>query len=139
MEAHIKLRPVDSPVEGVYLAGLAHGPKLADESIAQAGAAAAKAAAILSKNEIQLEARVSEVLDSNCDGCAYCVDPCPFKAITLIEYASDGAVKKTVESDPAKCQGCGVCMATCPKKGIMVRNFDLDELSDMVGAILAPA
>jgi heterodisulfide reductase subunit A len=139
MEAHIKLRPVDSPVEGVYLAGLAHGPKLADESIAQAGATAAKAAAILSKNEIKLEAQVSEVLDSNCDGCAYCVDPCPFKAITLIEYASDGAVKKTVESDPAKCQGCGVCMATCPKKGIMVRNFGLDELSDMVAAILAPA
>jgi heterodisulfide reductase subunit A len=139
MEAHVKLRPVDSPVEGVFLAGLAHSPKLADESIAQAGAAAAKAAAILSKNEIQLDACVSEVLDANCDGCAYCVDPCPFKAITLIEYASDGAVRKTVESDPAKCHGCGVCMATCPKKGIMVKNFDLEELSDMVAAVLTPA
>ncbi len=139
MEAHIKLRPVDSPVEGVFLAGLAHGPILADESIAQAGAAAAKAAAILSKNEIELEARVSEVLDTNCDGCAYCVDPCPFKALTLIEYASNGSIKKTVESDPAKCQGCGVCMATCPKKGIMVKNFDLEELSEMVSAVLTPA
>ncbi|APV44282.1 heterodisulfide reductase subunit A [Dehalogenimonas formicexedens] len=139
MEAHIKLRPVDSPVEGVFLAGLAHGPKLADESIAQAGAAAAKAAAILSKDERQLEACVSEVLDDNCDGCAYCVEPCPFKAITLIEYMSNGSVKKTAESDPAKCQGCGVCMATCPKKGIMVKNFNLEELSDMVSAVLTPA
>ena len=139
MEAHIKLRPVESPVEGVFLAGLAHGPKLADESIAQAGAAAAKAAAILSKSEIQTEARVSEVLDANCDGCAYCVEPCPFKAITLVEYMSGDTVKKTVESDPAKCQGCGVCMATCPKKGIMVKNFDLEELSDLVTAVLTPA
>lgn len=138
MEAHIKLRPVDSPVEGVFLAGLAHSPKLADESIAQAGAAAAKAAAILSKEEIKLEACVSEVKDENCDGCAYCVDPCPFKAITLVEYMSGDAVKKTAETDPAKCQGCGVCMATCPKKGIMVKNFDLDELSDMVAAVLSP-
>ncbi|WP_226846858.1 FAD-dependent oxidoreductase [Dehalogenimonas etheniformans] len=138
MEAHIKLRPVDSPVEGVFLAGLAHGPKLADESIAQAGAAAAKAAAILSKGQRQLEACVSEVLDENCDGCAYCVEPCPFKAINLIEYMANGTIKKTVESDPAKCQGCGVCMATCPKKGIMVRNFNLDELSDIVSAVLAP-
>ena len=139
MEAHIKLRPVESPVEGVFLAGLAHSPKLADESIAQAGAAAAKAAAILSKNEIQTEAMVSEVLDANCDGCAYCIEPCPFKAITLVEYISGDTVKKTVESDPAKCQGCGVCMATCPKKGIMVKNFDLEELSDLVAAVLTPA
>lgn len=139
MEAHIKLRPVDSPVEGVFLAGLAHGPKLAEESIAQAGAAAAKAAAILSKENIQLEACVSEVLDENCDGCAYCVDPCPYDAITLIEYASNGNMKKTVEADPAKCHGCGVCMATCPKKGVMVKNFYLDELSEMVASILTPA
>ena len=136
MEAHIKLRPVDSPVEGVFLAGLAHSPKLAEESIAQAGAAAAKAAAILSKDSIQLEACVSEVLDDNCDGCAYCIDPCPYDAITLIEYNSKGSVKKTVEPDAAKCHGCGVCMATCPKKGIMVKNFYLDELSGMVASIL---
>ena len=108
-------------------------------AVAQAGAAAAKAAAILSKNEIQTEARISEVLDANCDGCAYCVEPCPFKAITLVEYISGEMVKKTVESDPAKCQGCGVCMATCPKKGIMVKNFDLEELSDLVAAVLIPA
>ncbi|AKG54056.1 Cob--CoM heterodisulfide reductase subunit A [Dehalogenimonas sp. WBC-2] len=139
MEAHIKLRPVDSLVEGVFLAGLAHGPKLADESIAQAGAAAAKAMAILSRDQIQLDACVSEVLDDNCDGCAYCVDPCPYDAITLIEYAYKGVIKKTVESDPALCHGCGVCMATCPKKGIMVKNYDLDELSDMVSTVLIPA
>ena len=78
-------------------------------------------------------------MDDNCDGCAYCVDPCPFDAVTLIEYMKDGMVKKTVESDPAKCHGCGVCMATCPKKGIRVRNFSLDQISDMVEAAMGTA
>ncbi len=136
LEAHMKLRPVDFASDGIFLCGLAHSPKLVDESIAQASAAAARASTILSKQQIQLEATISEVVDENCDGCAYCIDPCPYDAITLIEYMKDGAVKKTVESDPAKCRGCGVCQATCPKLGIFVRNFRLEQISAMVNAAL---
>jgi len=136
LEAHMKLRPVDFASDGIFLCGLAHSPKLIDESIAQASAAAARASTILSKQQIQLEAAISEVVDENCDGCAYCIDPCPYEAITLIEYMKDGAVKKTVESDPAKCRGCGVCMATCPKLGIFVRNFKLEQISAMISAAL---
>jgi heterodisulfide reductase subunit A len=137
LEAHMKLRPVDFATDGIFLCGLAHGPKTAEESIAQACAAAARAATILSKPRMQLEAAISQVIDENCDGCAYCVDPCPYKAITLMEYVRDGTVKKTVDPDPAKCRGCGVCQATCPKRGIIVRNFRLDMLSAMVEAALA--
>ena len=137
LEAHLKLRPVDFASEGIFLCGLAHSPKTADESIAQAMAAAARAATILSKPRIELQAAISEVVDENCDGCAYCVDPCPYKAISLIEYMKDGAIKKTVDADPAKCQGCGVCQATCPKQGIFVRNFKVDQLAAMVEAALA--
>jgi len=136
LEAHMKLRPVDFASDGIFLCGLAHSPKLIDESIAQASAAAARASTILSKPQIQLEAAISEVVDEYCDGCAYCIEPCPYEAITLIEYMKDGAVKKTVESDPAKCRGCGVCQATCPKKGIFVRNFKPDQISAMVDAAL---
>jgi heterodisulfide reductase subunit A len=136
LEAHMKLRPVDFASDGIYLCGLAHGPKTLSESIIQASAAAARASTVLSKRQIELEPRISQVIDENCDGCAYCVDPCPYKAITLIEYMKDGAVKKTVESDPAKCRGCGVCQATCPKKGIFVRNFRLEQISAMVEAAL---
>jgi len=136
LEAHMKLRPVDFASDGIFLCGLAHSPKLIDESIAQASAAAARASTILSKQQIQLEAAISEVVDENCDGCAYCIDPCPYEAITLIEYMKDGAVKKTVESDPAKCRGCGVCMATCPKLGIFIRNFKLEQISAMISAAL---
>ncbi len=136
LEAHMKLRPVDFASDGIFLCGLAHSPKLIDESITQASATAARASTILSKQKIQLEAAISEVVDENCDGCAYCIDPCPYDAITLIEYMKEGAVKKTVESDPAKCRGCGVCMATCPKLGIYVRNFKPEQISAMVEAAL---
>ncbi|MDP2952849.1 MAG: 4Fe-4S dicluster domain-containing protein, partial [Chloroflexota bacterium] len=137
LEAHMKLRPVDFPTDGIFLCGLAHGPKMATESIAQARAAAARAATVLSKPRIQLDAAISLVVEENCDGCAYCIDPCPYKAITLMDYVKDGTVKKTVDADPAKCRGCGVCQATCPKRGIFIRNFKLDQLSAMVEAALA--
>jgi heterodisulfide reductase subunit A len=136
LEAHMKLRPVDFSTDGVFMCGLAHCPKSVQESIAQADAAAARAATILSKDEIELEATISEVVDDNCDGCAYCIDPCPYKALALIEYMFRGDVKKTVERDAALCKGCGVCMATCPKKGIFVRGFRLDQLGAMVEAAL---
>lgn len=136
LEAHMKLRPVDFATDGVFMCGLAHAPKSVEESIAQAGAAASRAATLLSKDELELDATISEVVDENCDGCAYCIDPCPFAALTLIEYMYNGDVKKTVERNEALCKGCGVCMATCPKMGIFVRNFKLEQLGEMVNAAL---
>jgi len=136
LEAHMKLRPVDFATEGVFLCGLAHSAKSIEESISQACGAAARASTILSKETIDLGANISEVVDENCDGCAYCVDPCPYNAITLIEYMKDDAVKKTVEVDESACKGCGVCQATCPKKGIFVRGFKLEQISAMVNAAL---
>ncbi|MHC4478597.1 MAG: FAD-dependent oxidoreductase [Planctomycetota bacterium] len=139
LEAHMKLRPVDFATDGVFMCGLAHCPKSIEESIAQAGAAAARAATILSKDEIELEATISHVVDENCDGCAYCIDPCPFSALTLIEYMYKGDIKKTVERDGALCKGCGVCQATCPKKGIFIYGFKPEQLGAMVEAALEEA
>ena len=136
LEAHMKLRPVDFATDGVFMCGLAHSPKSVEESIIQASAAASRAATLLSKEELELDATISEVVDENCDGCAYCIDPCPYSALTLIEYMYKGDIKKTVERNEALCKGCGVCMATCPKKGIFVRNFKLEQLSEMVSAAL---
>ena len=137
LEAHMKLRPVDFATDGIFMCGLAHSPKSVAESIAQADAAAARAATILSKDEIEIDATISEVVDAYCDGCAYCIDPCPYNALALIEYMFKGSIKKTVERDGALCKGCGVCMATCPKKGIFVRGFKLEQLSVMAEAALA--
>jgi len=136
LEAHMKLRPVDFATEGVYLAGLAHSPKFIEESLSQALGAASRASTVLSKDKLDIEPVISKVIDDNCDGCAYCVDPCPYKAITLVEYQKEGVTKKTVKVNEALCKGCGCCMATCPKKGIYIKRFKLDQLSAMVEAAL---
>jgi heterodisulfide reductase subunit A-like polyferredoxin len=136
LEAHMKLRPVDFATDGIFLCGLAHSAKSIEESITQACAAAARASTILSKDTVELEANISFVVDENCDGCAYCIDPCPYKALTLIEYMKDGAIKKTVEVNESICKGCGTCMATCPKMGIYVKGFKLEQISAQVGAAL---
>jgi heterodisulfide reductase subunit A len=138
LEAHLKLRPVDFATEGVFLCGLAHSPKGLHETIAQAMAAASRAATILAKDSLTPESAISEVIDENCDGCAYCIDPCPYHALTLIEYVRSGGIKKTVETNDALCKGCGVCQATCPKDGILVQHYRLDQIAAVVEAALVP-
>jgi len=138
LERHPKLDPVATMNDGVFIAGCAQGPKDIPQTVAQAQAAAARVLATIAKGRIDLEPRVSEVIEANCDGCAYCVEPCPYNAITLIEYESGNGIKKIVETDPVKCRGCGVCMATCPKAGIVVKGFTSDQLRAMVEALLCP-
>jgi len=136
LEAHQKLRPVDFATDGIYLCGLAHSPKLIGESVIQALGSAGRACTILARDKIELDAALSQPDDEKCDGCAYCVDPCPYRAITLLEYRFGTDIRKTIEVDEAKCKGCGVCMATCPKRGTQVRHFKLEQLSAMVEAAL---
>ena len=90
---------------GHLLAGLCHYPKPIQESVAEALACASRANTILSRDFLELESIISNPIDENCDGCAFCVDTCPFKAITLIEYMKDGDVKKTVEVNADAVQG----------------------------------
>ncbi len=134
LEAHMKLRPVDFATDGIFVCGLAHSPGSIRETVAQASAAASRAATILAKDRIELDGVVSQVVDENCDGCAYCIDPCPYHALQLIEYMRGGEIKKTIDRDIALCKGCGVCQATCPKGGIVVDHFKLPQLVAMVHA-----
>ena len=135
-EVHAKIKPLDCATEGIFLAGLCHFPKPIEESIAEAHAAASRASTILSKDFLQLESIISDPVDENCDGCAFCIDPCPFSALTLLEYMKGGEVKKTVEVNEALCKGCGTCMATCPKQGIVVNGFTLAQFGAQVEAAL---
>lgn len=136
LEAHMKLRPVDFMTDGVFLCGLAHSPKSIDESILQAQAASARAASVLVQDSLELGANISHVVDENCDGCAYCVDTCPYKAIGLLEYKWQGSIKKVVETNDSICKGCGCCQATCPKKGVYIRGFTLDQIEAQIHAAL---
>ncbi len=137
-EAHLKLAPVDFATEGIYLCGMAQYPKRAlTESVVQAKAAAGRAATILGRPTIEIEPTISHVLEEKCDGCAYCVEPCPYNAITLIEYQDEsGQTKKRVQIDEALCKGCGTCQATCPKDAIFVWHFRPDQLRAMTMAAL---
>jgi Heterodisulfide reductase, subunit A and related polyferredoxins len=135
-EAHLKLRPVDFASDGIFLCGMAHYPKKAvTESATQALAAAGRAATILANRVIEIEPTISHVVEEKCDGCAYCVDPCPFQAISLIEYQNEaGQTKKLVAVDETACKGCGTCQATCPKAAIFVWHFKTEQLRAMTMA-----
>jgi heterodisulfide reductase subunit A-like polyferredoxin len=116
-EAHAKLRPVDFPSDGIYLAGLAHYPKPIDETIAQAKAAAGRAATYLALNEVKVGGVIAVVQQDKCAVCLTCVRTCPFN-VPVIDYKVDAAY-----IDPAKCQGCGVCVSECPAKAIQLKHF----------------
>ena len=116
-EAHAKLRPVDLPSDGLFLAGLAHYPKPIDETIAQAKAAAGRAATFLAKSVVEVGGIVAVVDPDKCAVCLTCVRTCPFN-VPVIDYTIDAAY-----IDPAKCQGCGVCVCECPAKAIQLKNF----------------
>ncbi len=138
-EAHAKLRPVDFSTDGMFVAGLAHYPKPLEESVAQALAASARAATLLSRSHISLDAVKAAVDEKNCDGCALCVDVCPYNAITLVDKpAEDGAeAGKVIRVNKAQCKGCGLCQGTCPKRGVYVSGFTMKQISAQIQAALA--
>ncbi len=135
-EAHPKLRPVEMSVDGLFICGLCNYPQPIEESLAQAHAAVSRASVVLAQKELQLDAIKSAVTDK-CDGCALCLDVCPYNALTLTEVPSgNGHHPRKVVSDPALCKGCGLCAATCPKNGIFVHGFSMDQLRAQVRAAL---
>lgn len=134
-EAHPKLRPVDMSVEGLFVAGLCHYPKPLDEAITQAKAAVSRAGVILSRERLQLDA-VKSYVTVRCDGCALCLDVCPYQALTLENWEDNGRKAKRIKVDVALCKGCGLCQATCPKEGVLVHGFTLAQLKAETDAVL---
>jgi len=128
LEAHLKLRPVDFPADGLYVCGIGHAPKNVEETITQASAAAARASTILSKKQIQSEATVSYVDPEVCRGCGQCVSVCAYGALALDEVRKITVVTETV------CQGCGACASTCPSKAIRHRNWNPQQFFEMIEA-----
>jgi heterodisulfide reductase subunit A len=124
LEAHVKLRPVDFATEGVFVAGAAHYPKFPNEAIAQAQAAAARAATILSKDVMRAGGIVAQVDAAKCTGCLTCVRICPYRVpVILPTQAAVGGIYGAAHIEAAACQGCGICAAECPAKAIQLLHF----------------
>ena len=108
------------------------------ESCAAASAAAAKAAALLSKGEIELDPFVVSVDTELCRGEGKCAEECKYRsAITLVEKKVDGQLVRRPEVNPALCNGCGICAAVCPSGAIQVEGWRLDQFEAMVDALVA--
>jgi heterodisulfide reductase subunit A-like polyferredoxin len=129
MEAHVKLRPVDMATEGIFVCGTAHSPKLLDETIAQALAAASRATTFLSQKQLTLSAVTARVDQDFCAACLVCVRSCPY-SVPRINTAG------VSEIDEALCQGCGICAAECPAKVIDLNWYGDDQLLCKIDALM---
>jgi len=128
IEAHAKLRPVEFATDGVYLCGLAHYPKPIDESIAQAQAAASRAATILARDTIHFSGTVAMTNPALCSSCGVCVSICPYSAPSFNERGK-------AEINPALCKGCGLCVASCRSGAIRLRGFDDAQIFAMIDSV----
>ena len=140
LEAHVKLRPVDFATEGVFMAGMAHYPKLLDETLIQANAAAARAARVLSRETMTAGGRVAVVDPAKCTGCLTCVRICPFD-VPRIEptLIGVGGVQGAATIEAAVCQGCGTCAAECPAGAIQLMHYTDAQMRAKVRALFEPA
>ena len=131
LEKHPKLDPVATMNDGIFVVGCCQSPKDIPQTVAQASAAAARALAVISAGEIEVEAATAEVIEELCSGCKTCSDLSPFNAISFDEE------KKVSSINDALCKGCGVCVAACPSGAIKGKHFTTEELmAEIEGALV---
>jgi heterodisulfide reductase subunit A len=124
LEAHQKLRPVEFPADGIFVAGCARYPAEITDSISQALAAAAKAAIPLAQGKVVSEAFVAAVDPTLCSACGRCVNICPFGAVDWAEVRTpDGGTRTVAGVNPAECKGCGLCASSCLSGAIRISGF----------------
>jgi len=132
MESHPKLKPVDAPTKGIFIAGCVESPKDVKDSVTQASAAAARASILLNAGKTKIEAITSQVDTEVCNFCGICAKVCPYNAI--------GAPDRKAEKPPtiiqAACAGCGACAAECPQDAILMRHFRDEQIMAQVEAIV---
>jgi len=130
IERHVKLDPVATMTEGVYIAGACHGPKDIPDSVAQGAAAAARVQGMITKGTVMIEPVVASICADNCSGCRICNNLCPFNAI---DFLTDDKVSKV---NPALCKGCGTCVAACPAGAISGAHFSNDQVGAEIEGLL---
>ncbi len=135
LEAHPKLRPVDTFTDGIFLAGCCQSPKDVPDTVAQASGAASRACDILSKKQLLIEATIANVNEDLCRGCGICIESCPYKAIELKEIDRFGHKIMVASVNAALCKGCGSCSATCLNGAIGHLGFTDGQILAMIKAL----
>ncbi|HMF34787.1 MAG TPA: CoB--CoM heterodisulfide reductase iron-sulfur subunit A family protein [Candidatus Lokiarchaeia archaeon] len=130
LEAHPKLRPVDTLTDGIFIAGVAAGPKDIPDAVSQAKGAASSAAVLMSQGEVEIEPYYSIVDPAKCSRCKSCLEQCPFGAIIFND------VLNLTSINPAKCKGCGTCAAACPCGAITQNHFTNDQIYGEIEVVL---
>jgi heterodisulfide reductase subunit A len=136
-EAHPKLRPVETAVAGVFLAGACQAPKDIPESVAQASAAAAKVLGLFSRPTLDREPIIARVNRNTCDYCRSCINACPYKAIKDFEIQdrSGKVIRVVADVNEGLCQGCGTCVAVCRSRSIDLDGFTDEQVFAEVAAL----
>ncbi len=131
LERHPKLAPVSTFTDGIYIAGCCQGPRDIPDTVAQAGAAAAEALALIDRGYIEQEPNTAYVLADECCGCKSCLPLCPYTAITFDEAACKAVINE------ALCKGCGTCVGSCPSGSIVQNLFEDGEVFSEIAGVLA--
>lgn len=140
VEAHPKLRPVESPTAGVFLSGMCQGPKDIPETVSQAGAAAAKVIGLLAKEHLATNPCTAMCQENICSGCKTCAHVCPYGAITyagkqIITLAGTREQRTVAVVNEALCQGCGACTVACPSTAMDLKGFTNKQILAEVDAL----
>lgn len=127
-EIHLKLRPVETVIDGITIAGTCQGPMNITESVNSALSASTKAYSYVSKGEIELEPVVAEVNKNICSWCDACTEACPIDAITKVKEGS----KYVAVINSSICKACGMCLPVCPKDAIELTTCSNREIESMI-------
>ena len=141
LEAHAKLRPVESPTAGIFLAGCCQGPKDIPETVAQSSGAAAKAICLLVKDKLKNNPCTANPNENACNGCGQCANVCPYGAIAYIEKDFRGPNRTTItrrvsQVNKAMCHGCGACTVACPSGAMDLLGFSNKQILAEVDSVL---
>jgi len=130
-EIHMKLRPVETVIDGITISGACQGPKNITESVSSALSAATKSFSYVSRGELELEPIIAIIDSELCDWCGKCTGACPYDAIT--KTASGG--KEIAEINNSICKGCGMCLPVCPVNAINLTAYSDKEIESMIDAL----
>jgi len=130
-EIHPKLRPVETVIDGLFIAGAAQGPKILAESVISSMAAVSKSAALLLKGYVDLEPLVAKVNPELCNWCGACMEACPYEAVQRVNI--DG--KEIAKINAVLCKGEGACVPVCSRQAIDVEGYTNEQIKSMIEAL----